>query len=182
MLQSLMAYGLSGNQNGKIMIGIFGGMKMAFFGVIAAAVIGGWLYVKGLQKDLAVAKENMIKLENAVNQQQQVIEQQRIDFEAIVEANKKIVEHNKKLEKEYGALDKKFNKINASGKKRDLGALAVKKPRPIEKIINKGSDHATRCVRVAMGDPLTEEEKNAVKKSQINPICPDLVNPSYVPY
>jgi hypothetical protein len=33
-----------------------------------------------------------------------------------------------------------------------------------------------------MGDPLTEEEKNAVKKSQINPICPDLVNPSYVPY
>ena len=74
------------------------------------------------------------------------------------------------------------NKINASGKKRDLGALAVKKPKPIEKIINKGSDHATRCVRVAMGDPLTEEEKNAVKKSQINPICPDLVNPSYVPY
>ena len=164
------------------MIGIFSGLKMAFFGVIAAAVIGGWLYVKGLQKDLAVAKENMIKLESAVNQQQQVIEQQRIDFEAIVEANKKIVEHNKKLEKEYGALDKKFNKINASGKKRDLGALAVKKPRPIEKIINKGSDHATRCVRVAMGDPLTEEEKNAVKKSQINPICPDLVNPSYVPY
>ena len=114
------------------MIGIFSGLKMAFFGVIAAAVIGGWLYVKGLQKDLAVAKENMIKLEGAVSEQKRVIEQQRIDFEAIVEANKKIVEHNKKLEKEYGALDKKFNKINASGKKRDLGALAVKKPRPIE--------------------------------------------------
>ena len=44
------------------MIGIFSGLKMAFFGVIAAAVIGGWLYVKGLQKDLAVAKENMICL------------------------------------------------------------------------------------------------------------------------
>ena len=42
--------------------------------------------------------------------------------------------------------------------------------------------HATRCVRVAMGEPLTEKEKNATKKSQINPICPDLVNPSYVPY
>ena len=106
------------------MIGIFSGLKMAFFGVIAAAVIGGWLYVKGLQKDLAVAKENMIKLEGAVSEQKRVIEQQRIDFEAIVEANKKIVEHNKKLEKEYGQLDKKFNKINASGKKRDLGALA----------------------------------------------------------
>ena len=74
------------------MIGIFSGLKMAFFGVIAAAVIGGWLYVKGLQKDLAVAKENMIKLEGAVSEQKRVIEQQRIDFEAIVEANKKIVE------------------------------------------------------------------------------------------
>ena len=72
------------------MIGIFSGLKMAFFGVIAAAVIGGWLYVKGLQKDLAVAKENMIKLEGAVSEQKRVIEQQRIDFEAIVEANKKL--------------------------------------------------------------------------------------------
>ena len=112
---------------------------MAFFGVIAAAVIGGWLYVKGLQKDLAVAKENMIKLEGAVSEQKRVIEQQRIDFEAIVEANKKIVEHNKKLEKEYGQLDKKFNKINASGKKRDLGALADKKPKLIERRINSAS-------------------------------------------
>jgi hypothetical protein len=164
------------------MFGMLSGLKMAFFGIIAAAVIGGWMYVKGLQKDLAVAKENMIKLESAVNQQKQVIEQQRIDFEAIVQANKKIVEHNKKLEKEYSSLDKKFNKINASGKKRDLGALATKKSRAIERIINTGSNHATRCVRVAMGEPLTEKEKNATKKSQINPICPDLINPSYVPY
>ena len=164
------------------MLGVFSGVKMLFFGAIAAAVLGGWLYVKGLQKDLAIAKENMIKLEQAHQQQQKVIEQQRIDFEAIVQANKKIVEKNKRLEKEYSSLDKKFNKINASGKKRDMGALAVKRSKSIERIINKGSDHATRCVRVAMGDPLTEEEKNAVKKSQINPICPDLVNPSYVPY
>ena len=74
---------------------------MLFFGAIAAAVLGGWLYVKGLQKDLAIAKENMFKLEQAHQQQQKVIEQQRIDFEAIVQANKKIVEENKRLEKEY---------------------------------------------------------------------------------
>ena len=155
---------------------------MLFFGAIAAAVIGGWLYVKGLQKDLAVAKENMIKMEQAHEAQQKVIAQQRLDFETIVETNRKINETNKTLQEELASLDNKFNKINASGKKRDLGALAIKKPRPIEKIINKGSDHATRCVRVAMGDPLTEKEKNATKKSQINPICPDLVNPSYVNY
>tara|TARA_R100000353_G_scaffold164301_1_gene125021 strand:- start:1677 stop:2171 length:495 start_codon:yes stop_codon:yes gene_type:complete len=164
------------------MLGIFSGAKMIFMGVILTAVVGGFLYVKGLQKDLAVAKENMIKMEQAISDQKKVIEQQKIDFEAIIKANKELVEQTNKLTAEYKSLDKKFNKINASGKKRDLGALAVKKPRPIEKIINKGSDHATRCVRVAMGEPITEEEKNATKKSQINPICPDLVNPSYVPY
>ena len=76
------------------MLGVFSGVKMLFFGAIAAAVLGGWLYVKGLQKDLAIAKENMFKLEQAHQQQKKVIEQQRIDFEAIVQANKKIVEEN----------------------------------------------------------------------------------------
>ena len=74
------------------------------------------------------------------------------------------------------------NKINASGKKRDMGALAVKRSKSIERIINKGSDQAVRCVIVAMGDPLTEKEKNATKKSQINSECPSIANPNYVPY
>ena len=164
------------------MIGIFSGVKMLFFGAIAAAVIGGWLYVKGLQKDLAVAKENMIKMEKAHEAQQKVIAQQRLDFETIVETNRKINETNKTLQEEFASLDNKFNKINASGKKRDIGVLAVKRAPAIERIVNRGSKQAVRCVEVAMGDPLTEKEKNATKKSQINPICPDLVNPSYVNY
>ena len=65
MLLSLMAYGLSGSQNGK-MIGILGGLKMAFFGIIAAAVIGGWLYVKGLQKDLAIQKKICLNLSKLI--------------------------------------------------------------------------------------------------------------------
>ena len=85
---------------------------MLFFGAIAAAVIGGWLYVKGLQKDLAIAKENMIKMEQAHEAQQKVIAQQRLDFETIVETNRKINETNKTLQEEFASLDNKFNKIN----------------------------------------------------------------------
>jgi len=33
-----------------------------------------------------------------------------------------------------------------------------------------------------MGAPLTQDETNATKKSQINPECPSIANPSYVPY
>ena len=116
---------------------IFGYAKMAITIIMVVGIGSAVAYVYKLRADNAVLKANNVLLEQSVESQKQVIEQQKIDFEAIVQANKKIVEHNKKLEKEYGALDKKFNKINASGKKRDLGALAIKKPRPIEKIINK---------------------------------------------
>ena len=50
---------------------------MIFMGVILTAVVGGFLYVKGLQKDLAVAKENMIKMEQAISDQKKLIEEFR---------------------------------------------------------------------------------------------------------
>ena len=52
----------------------------------------------------------------------------------------------------------------------------------IEKIINKGSDRATRCVEIAGGSPLTEKEINATKKSEINTECPSIANPNYESY
>ncbi len=50
------------------------------------------------------------------------------------------------------------------------------------KVINKASKSAKRCVEIASGAPLTEEEKNATKKSEINRECPSIANPNYVPY
>ena len=37
-------------------------------------------------------------------------------------------------------------------------------------------------MEISMGAQLTENEKNATKKSQINPECADIANPSYQPY
>ena len=93
-----------------------------------------------------------------------------------------IEKQNVSLKKEYAALDKKFNKINGKGEVRDFGALANEKPKLIERITNKGSANANRCVEIAMGSPLTEKEKNATKKSEINSECPSIANPNYVPY
>ena len=75
-----------------------------------------------------------------------------------------------------------FNKTNASGKKRDMGDLAIARSSTVEKIINKASSNATRCVEIATGAPLTEKEENATKKSEINPECTSIANPNYVPY
>ena len=86
------------------------------------------------------------------------------------------------LKKEFANLDKKFNKINGKGEVRDIGSLANERPSSVERIINKGSSEGNRCNEIAMGSPLTEKEKNATKKSEINSECPSIANPKYVPY
>jgi hypothetical protein len=134
-----------------------------------------------LRSDNAILKANQIKLEEAVSSQQEVIEQQKADYETIMSANKKLQDTRDILQNELQNLDDKFNKTNASGKKRDIGDLALNRPSSVERVINRASDNALRCVEIAMGASLTEEEINAVTPSEINSECPSLANPNYVP-
>ena len=151
--------------------------RLFFIGLLISAVIGAGAYVMKLQRDNVILKENAVKLESAISEQKQVIENQKKDFAEILEANKKINDLVNNLKKDLDDLDKRFTK-----KDRDIGKLAIDRTKVIERIINKGSDNATRCIEIASGSPLTEEEKNATKKSEINPECPSIANPSYIPY
>ena len=156
---------------------MFGGVRLFFIGIIITTVLGAGAYVVKLQRDNTILKENAVKLEGAISEQKQVIENQKKDFAEILEANKKINELVNNLKKDLDDLDKRFSK-----KDRDIGKLAIERTRAIERVINKGSDNATRCIEIASGSPLTEEEKNATKKSEINPECPSIANPAYIPY
>ena len=109
--------------------------------------------------------------------QKKTLDKQKKDFEDILESNKQLNKLINTLKKDMDALDKRFNKG-----KRDVGKIAVEKPKAIERIINKGADNAARCVELASGAQRTEQELKATKKSEINPECPSLANPSYVPY
>ncbi len=150
--------------------------------VVLAGAGGGFMYVKNLKADLATSEANNAKLEQSVESQKAVIKQMKEDFEAMTKIKAEIEKQNKILKAEFAALDKKFNKINGKGEVRDIGDLATKRPESVEKIINKGSTNAMRCSEIAMGSPLTEKEKNATKKSEINSECPSIANPNYVPY
>jgi len=156
---------------------MFGGVRLFFIGIIITTVLGAGAYVMKLQRDNTILKENAVKLESAISEQKQVIENQKKDFAEILEANKKINELVNNLKKDLDDLDKRFSK-----KDRDIGKLAIERTGAIERVINKGSDNATRCIEIASGSPLTEEEKNATKKSEINPECPSIANPAYIPY
>ena len=160
---------------------MFGTFKLVMVGILVSSLAGAGLYVMKLRSDNAILKTNQIKLEEAVASQQELIEQQKADFETIMAANKKLQDTRDILQRELQNLDDKFNKTNASGKKRDIGDLAVNRPESVERVINRASDNALRCVEIAMGAELTEEEINAVTPSDINSDCPSLANPNYVP-
>lgn len=150
--------------------------------IMLAGAGGGFVYVKTLKSDLAISEANNAKLQESVADQKAVIEQQQKDFTAILAANKALEETNQKLQKEFAALDERFNKINGKGEVRDLGKLADEKSKLVERVINNATVKAMRCVEIAMGAELTEKERNATKKSEINSECPSLANPNYVPY
>ena len=153
------------------------GIRLFFIGLIVTALAGGGFYVMKLQKDNAILKANAIKMESAIADQKQLIENQKKDFQAILTANNEMNELVNNLKKDLDDLDNRFNKDG-----RDFGKLAIEKTETIQRIINGASDKVLRCVEIAGGAPLTEEEISATKKSEINRECPSIANPNYVPY
>ena len=136
-------------------------IRLALILIILASAGGGYWYVQKLQKDNAILKSNQVKLETAVAESNQVIEQQSKDLKKIRSTLKEVEELNDKLQADKDSLNKRLSK-------HDIGNLAENKPGLVEKIINKASDSAARCVEIASGSPLTEEELNGTPNRE----CP----------
>ena len=156
---------------------MFGSVRVIIMAVVFIGISGVGVYVMKLRSDNAILQANQIQLELSIESQKQVIQKQKEDFGKILEANKKMNKLVNNLQKDIDALDKRFNKGA-----RDFGKLSKEKPKLIEKIVNRGSERATRCVEIAGGSPLTEKELLATKKSEINTECPSIANPNYEPY
>ena len=156
---------------------MFGSVRVIIMAVVFIGISGVGVYVMKLRSDNAILQANQIQLELSIESQKQVIQKQKEDFGKILEANKKMNTLVNNLQKDINALDKRFNKGA-----RDFGKLANEKPKLVEKLINKGSIRAGRCIEIAGGSPLTEKEINATKKSEINTECPSIANPNYEPY
>ena len=156
---------------------MFSSIKIMFMAILISAVAGAGVYVVKLRADNATLKANQLQLEQGIEEQKKLLEQQEKDFNAIMESNKKLNVLIQTFKKDLDELDKRFNK-----NKRDIGKLAIEKTKAIERIVNKGGDNAARCLELASGAEHTEAELKATKRSEINPECPALANPSYVPY
>jgi len=156
---------------------IFGKIKMIITVLMILGISGAGIYVMKLRADNAILKANQDKLETAITEQNKVLEQQKKDFTAILESNKKLNVLIGTFKKDLEDLDKRFTK-----KDRDIGKLAISRTEAIERIINKGGVNAARCIELASGAEHTPEELKATLKSEINPECPSLANPGFVEY
>ena len=67
-------------------------LRIALIVILLAGAGGGYLYVTKLQKDNAILKTNQVKLESAVQESNQVIEQQTKDLKKIRSTLKKVEE------------------------------------------------------------------------------------------
>ena len=156
---------------------MFGSVRVIIMAVVFIGISGVGVYVMKLRSDNAILQANQIQLELSIESQKQVIQKQKEDFGKILEANKKMNKLVNNLQKDIDALDKRFNKGA-----RDFGKLANEKPKLVEKLVNRGSERAGRCIEIAGGSPLTEKEIKATKKSEINTECPSIANPNYESY
>ena len=131
---------------------------MAIAIMLITGIAGASVYVMKLRADNATLKANQIELEKGIEAQTKLIEKQKVDFEAIMESNKKLNNLVMTFKKDLDDLDKRFNK-----KKRGFGKLAIDRTEAIERIMNKGSVNAKRCVELASGAEHTEAELKATR-------------------
>ena len=92
---------------------------------------------------------------NKLQKDNATLKSNQIKLESAVEDQKA------KLQKDKQELEKRLGKHN-------IGNLSENKPGLVERIINGASKSAARCVEIASGSPLTEEELNGTPNRE----CP----------
>jgi hypothetical protein len=134
-----------------------GTIKSAFYIIIGLAIISSIWWVYDLYKENQILTLNNQKLEFSITEQDKVIKQKEkdlVDKERIQNEHKIVVQN---LENEKFELEQKFtkektvtviidNKETKIKKQRDIGKLAVVKPKMVQTVINKGTIKEFRCL------------------------------------
>ena len=130
---------------------MFSGIKIAIILAVLSLAGGGFVYVKGLQADLATSEANNLVLENIKAEQDAVIEQMKKDFEAINKAEAELETALAAAEKDNKNLASKFAKY-------DIALWGMENPEAAEKTINRAVRHVNRCIEVASGAPVEPKD------------------------
>ena len=145
---------------------MFSYIKIIALATIAVVIAGGLWYVSNMQANLAIAKENQVKLEKGIEEQKQVMELMKADAEAQRVISKQMASIAKQQQADMDALQKKMDSNR-------LANIAKSNPKALEDRVNRGSQNAVRCFELASGAPLNEKEKAAKTAKEFNNECPN---------
>ena len=145
--------------------------------IVAIIAAGGW-YVMNLKADLAISEENSKRLQEGVREQQALMKQMAEDIAKIQDINRELAETTGRHRAEVDALTRKFSQ-DAKGQPRDFGQFAKERPELVERLVNRGTKNAMRCLEIASGAPRTQEEIAAKSATEITKECPAIANPNY---
>lgn len=154
-------------------MGILTYIKIGAFVVLASAIAGAYWYFKWSQDEMAQLRENNLTLELAVKESEATVK-------ALRDSMQEAVARFNATNQAFQSARKDTVRLRDKLGKHELGALAERKPGLVQNIVNKGTADVQRCFEILSGSPLTESERAATKRSEINTSCPETANPNYV--
>jgi hypothetical protein len=150
---------------------------LVILATIITVAVGGY-YIINLKADLAISESNNAQLKAGIEEQQALMARMQADIATIQDANRQLAETAAQQRADVDALSRKFSQ-DAKGAPRDFGQFAAGKPELVERLVNRGTRNAMRCLELASGAPHTPEELAATTSSEINKECPSIANPNY---
>jgi hypothetical protein len=146
--------------------------------IMTVVIAGGLWYVSNLKADLVQSQENARRLQEGIQEQKDLLKQMVEDIAAIQQTNRDLQNLAERYRGEVDTLTKKFSQ-DARGNPRDFGQLARERPELVERLVNRGTRNAMRCLELASGAVHTREELAAKSSGEINKECPAIANPNY---
>lgn len=144
-------------------------LRAQFIAIIVVALstvgLGVWWYVSSLQNALEISRANEAKLQQAVATNEETIQVLQRDF-------KLATEELQKVNDEFSAVRKQNENLIGKLERNDIGLLGEAKPVLVERIINRATTKANRCIEILSGAELTEDELNAESGDAFNSECP----------
>lgn len=107
------------------------------------------LYIKSLRADLAVSEANNAVLVKAQEENINTIKELKTNYSQITELNKSYISQVQKQDEKIYELNSKLDR---------LGTIAKKKPKAIQKLVNKNSKKILKCFEGISKNDLTDCE------------------------
>ena len=147
---------------------------LIYAGILSAIAFGAWKYYTYTQDQIRVYAQNAATAEQAQRETSAALEQTQADLEQVKNQFDIVSQKFEDAQQRVELLEEKLSE-------HELGLLAQTRPGLVERAVDKATQDVLRCFEIASGSPLTQEERNATRPSEINTSCPDIANPNYRP-